>query len=66
MIIKKLNKENAIILCGHGSRDSDYKNEMLGLKIKLEVNCIYFSNIITNFSKHDPRNLAIGQCIENV
>ena len=36
MIIKKLNKENAIILCGHGSRDSDYKNEMLGLKIKLE------------------------------
>ena len=38
MIIKKLNKENAIILCGHGSRDSDYKNEMLDLKIKLEKN----------------------------
>ena len=38
MIIKKLNKENAIILCGHGSRDSDYKNEMLRLKIKLEEN----------------------------
>ena len=36
MIIKKLNKENAIILCGHGSRDSNYKSEMLGLKIKLE------------------------------
>ena len=36
MIIKKLNKENAIILCGHGSRDSDYKSEMLCLKIKLE------------------------------
>ena len=41
MIIKKLNKENAIILCGHGSRDSDYKNEMLGLKIKLEENIPY-------------------------
>ena len=41
MIIKKLNKENAIILCGHGSRDSDYKNEMLGLKIKLEENIQY-------------------------
>ena len=41
MIIKKLNKENAIILCGHGSRDSDYKNEMLGLKIKLEANIQY-------------------------
>ena len=36
MIIKKLNRENAIILCGHGSRDSDYKNDMLDLKIKLE------------------------------
>ena len=36
MIIKKLNRENAIILCGHGSRDSNYKDEMLGLKIKLE------------------------------
>ena len=35
MIIKKLNKENAIILCGHGSRDSDYKNEMLDLKDKI-------------------------------
>ena len=41
MIIKKLNKENAIILCGHGSRDSDYKNEMLDLKIKLEKNIQY-------------------------
>ena len=41
MIIKKLNKENAIILCGHGSRDSDYKSEMLDLKIKLEENIQY-------------------------
>ena len=41
MIIKKLNKENAIILCGHGSRDSDYKNDMLDLKIKLEKNIQY-------------------------
>ena len=41
MIIKKLNKENAIILCGHGSKDSDYKNEILGLKIKLEENIRY-------------------------
>ena len=38
MIIKKLNKSNAIVLCGHGSRDSDYKSEMLDLKIKLEKN----------------------------
>ena len=41
MIIKKLNKENAIILCGHGSRDSNYKDEMLGLKIKLEEHIQY-------------------------
>ncbi len=41
MIIKKLNKENAIILCGHGSRDSDYKNEILDLKIKLEEDIRY-------------------------
>ena len=41
MIIKKLNKENAIILCGHGSRDSDYKNGMLGLKKKLEEQIPY-------------------------
>ena len=41
MIIKKINKENAIILCGHGSRDSDYKNEILSLKIKLEENIRY-------------------------
>lgn len=36
MIIKKLNNEHAIILCGHGSRDFDYMNEMLNLKKKLE------------------------------
>ena len=41
MIIKTLNKENAIILCGHGSRDSDYKNGMLGLKKKLEKHIQY-------------------------
>ena len=41
MIIKKLNKEKAIILCGHGSRDSDYKSEMLCLKIKLEEHIQY-------------------------
>ncbi len=41
MIIKKLSKENAIILCGHGSRDSDYKKEMLSLKNKLEENIQY-------------------------
>ena len=48
MIIKKLNKENAIILCGHGSRDSDYKNEMLGLKIKLEEHIQHLQKIIPN------------------
>ncbi len=36
MIIKKSNKEYAIILCGHGSRDFDYQNEMYNLKMKLE------------------------------
>ena len=41
MIIKTLNKENAIILCGHGSRDSDYKNGMLGLRKKLEKHIQY-------------------------
>ncbi len=41
MIIKELNKENAVILCGHGSRDSDYKNEMLCLKTKLEEHIRY-------------------------
>ena len=41
MIIKKFNKENAIILCGHGSRDSDYKNGMLSLKKKLEEHIPY-------------------------
>ena len=35
---KKLNKENAIILCGHGSRDSDYKNEMLRFEDKIRRN----------------------------
>ena len=48
MIIRKLNKENAIILCGHGSRDSDYIKEMLGLKIKLEkqIQCEVFNCFI--------------------
>ena len=36
MIIKKLNSEHAIILCGHGSRDLDYKKELLNLGIKLQ------------------------------
>ena len=37
MIIKKLNfNEGAIILCGHGSRDSDYEKGMLNLKLKLK------------------------------
>ena len=41
MIIKKLNNEYAIILCGHGSRDSDHQHEMLNLKIKLEEKSYY-------------------------
>lgn len=36
MITKKLDKEHAMILCGHGSRDIDYMNEMVNLKKKLE------------------------------
>ena len=62
MIIKKLNKENAIILCGHGSRDSDYKNEMLGLKIKLEehIRCDVFNCFI---EINEP---SIEDCLEEI
>ena len=62
MIIKKLNKENAIILCGHGSKDSDYKNEILGLKIKLEKNIRYdVFNCFIEINKP-----SIEDCLEEI
>ena len=62
MIIKKLNKENAIILCGHGSRDSDYKNEMLGLKIKLEEHIPY--DVFNCFIEiNEP---SIEECLDEI
>ena len=62
MIIKKLNKENAIILCGHGSRDSDYIKEMLGLKIKLEkqIQCEVFNCFI---EINEP---SIEDCLDEI
>ena len=39
--MKKVNNEYAIILCGHGSRDSDHQDEMLNLKTKLEEKSHY-------------------------
>ena len=62
MIIKKLNKDNAIILCGHGSKDSDYKNEILGLKIKLEKNIRYdVFNCFIEINKP-----SIEDCLEEI
>ncbi len=62
MIIKKLNKENAIILCGHGSKDSDYKNEILGLKIKLEKNIRY--DVLNCFIEINKP--SIEDCLEEI
>ena len=62
MIIKKLNKENAIILCGHGSRDSDYKNEILSFKMKLEENIQYdFFNCFIEIN--EP---SIEDCLDEI
>ena len=62
MIIKKLNKENAIILCGHGSRDSDYKNGMLGLKKKL-VEHIQYDVFNCFIEINEP---SIEDCLEEI
>ena len=62
MIIKKINKENAIILCGHGSRDSDYKNEILSFKMKLEENIQYdFFNCFIEIN--EP---SIEDCLDEI
>ena len=62
MITKKLNKENAIILCGHGSRDSDYKNEILSFKMKLEENIQYdFFNCFIEIN--EP---SIEDCLDEI
>ena len=62
MIIKKLNKEHAIILCGHGSRDSDYKREILSLKIKLEEKFQY--DVFNCFIEiNEP---SIDGCVEEI
>ena len=62
MIIKNLNKENAIVLCGHGSRDSDYKNEILSLKIKLEENFRYdIFNCFIEINKP-----SIEECLDEI
>ena len=62
MIIKKLNREHAIILCGHGSRDSDYQHEMNNLKMKLKqkFRCDVFNCFI---EINEP---SIEDCLEEI
>ena len=62
MIIKKLNKEHVIILCGHGSRDSDYQHEMNNLKMKLKQKFRY--DVFNCFI--EINNPSIEDCISEI
>ena len=62
MIIKKSNKESAIILCGHGSRDSNYKNEMYSLNSKLK-NKFHYDVFNCFIEINEP---SIENCVDEI
>ena len=63
MITKEQNKKNALILCGHGSRDESYLNDFFSLKNRLEKKFQLISIYHCFIEINEP---SIENCIEKI
>ena len=63
MITKEQNKKNALILCGHGSRDKSYLNDFFSLKNRLKKKFQLISIYHCFIEINEP---SIENCIEKI
>ena len=63
MITNNLIKDHAIVLCGHGSRNISYMNDLLILKTKIESK-INFSNIFDCYIEINKP--SVNECLKNL